>query len=153
MAAPAALAGNPASGERKGLGEGVGEETEEAKGWATRPDADPVEGPRPQGRPGSSDSPASPGIPAEKRGPGSPAPALVPEAGVKGGTWGCQDRVGDSPSEALGGVGGVLSAGRSAQQMETRPQKLAQPQRLQAPGKTPLLTERCPNHRERRVKK
>lgn len=95
--------------------------------------------PDPRGTRGSSDSPASPGIPLEMRGRDSPAQALVPEAGVKGGTQGCQDRVGDSPSEALGGVGGVPSAERSAQQMETRPQKLAQPQRLQAPGKTPPL--------------
>ena len=109
--------------------------------------------PDPRGTRGSSDSPARPGIPAEMRGRDSPAQAFVPEAGVKGGMQGCQDRVGDSPSEALGGVGGVPSAERSAQQMETRPQKLAQPQRLQAPGKTLLLTERCPNPRERCVKK
>lgn len=71
MAAPAGrLAENPASGERKGLGEGVGEETEEAKGSATRPDADPVEGPRPQGHPRSSNSPSGSGISAEMRGLG-----------------------------------------------------------------------------------
>ena len=62
--------------------------------------------PDPRGARGSSDSSTSPGIPAEMRGRDSPTPALVPEAGVKGGTRGCQDRVGDSPSEALGGVGG-----------------------------------------------
>lgn len=68
---------------------------------------------------------------------GSTAPKPIPEVGVKEGTQGCQDRVGDSPSEALGGVGAVPSAGRSTQQMETRPQKRARPQWLHSSRENP----------------
>ena len=81
VAAPAGLAETPASGERKGLGGGVGEETEEAKGSATQPDADPAEGPRPQGCPGSSDAPARSGVPAEMRGLGHHQPNACPRGG------------------------------------------------------------------------
>lgn len=119
---PQRLAEHPASGERKGLGEGGEEEAEEAKGSATQPDVDPVEGPRPQGRPGSSDSPHPPALGFLRRvGPGTALlPCLSPRSGLKKEhretLRGCQDRVGDSPSEApgWGGWGAVCGKELSA---------------------------------------
>lgn len=84
---PRRLAEHPASGERKGLGEGGEEEAEEAKGSATQPDVDPVEGPRPPGASGKLWlPPPSPGSLAGRGSGDGAAPLPVPEVRVKEGT-------------------------------------------------------------------
>lgn len=122
------LAGNPASGERKGLREGGGADGkgEHRGGPSLRPFGQMLtrlRAPGPRGAQELLPPPAScrihrdggagaEGGTAERNGKGLPATA--PCAGTG---WGTAPR-------PLGAVGGVLSAGSSSQQMETRPWKL-----------------------------
>ena len=146
------LAENPASGERKGLGEGVGEETEEAKGSATRPDADPVEGPRPQGRPRSSDSPLRLWDFCRDEGPGAvPLQSPSLRLGLKEEHGAARTGWGTAPQRPW--VGWVRCRLREGALSKWKPGPRNGPGHsgCTAPGKTLLLTERCPNPGERRL--
>lgn len=130
------LAEHPASGERKGLGEGAGEEETEGQRLGHSARCGPSGGPQPPGAPGKfrmSPPPPLPWLWDTCRVWGawaSTAPMPVPEVGVKEGTQrespgAARTGWGTAPRRPLGGVGGVPSAGKHSQQMETRPQTLA----------------------------